>query len=106
MTLVLVSNKSVVRKCCSSPEPYDIVTVGAKSFRHADNEIRLAGPEGLGRMQLAIKPEKLVLFLQVGHSVTVPASGRLCNLGCATGPHSLFILFSFTNQVLVQHDLT
>ena len=39
-----------------------------------------------------IKHEKLVLFVHVGHSVTVPACGRLCNLGCATGHHSLFML--------------
>ena len=33
------------------------------------------------------------------------ASGRLCNLGCATCHYSLFMLLSFTNQVLAQHDL-
>ena len=38
-------------------------------------------------------------------SVTVPATGRLCNLGCATDHHSLLLLFSFTNEVLVQGDL-
>ena len=37
--------------------------------------------------------------------VTVPATRRLCNLGCATEHHSLFLLFSFTNEVLVQRDL-
>ena len=52
-----------------------------------------------------MKPEKLVLFFHVGHSVTVPATGRICNLGCATDHHYLFLLFSFTNEVLVQRDL-
>ena len=37
--------------------------------------------------------------------VTVPATGRLCNSGCATDHHSLFLLFSFMNEVLVQRDL-
>ena len=46
--------------------------------------------------------EELVLFLQVGHNVTVTAPGRLCNLDCANGHHSLF---SFTNHVPVQRDL-
>ena len=73
-----------------------------KRFRRADHEIRLAVQKGLDGMQSAIKPEELVLYLQVGHTVTVPAPGRLCNLNCTTGHHSLF---SFTNQVPVQHDL-
>ena len=58
--------------------------------------------KGLDGMQSVMKPEELLLYLQVGHTVTVPAPGRLCNLNCTTGHHSLF---SFTNQVPVQHDL-
>ena len=76
----MVSNTSAVQKYCSSPEPHDIITVGAKRFRRADNEIRLAGSEFEG-MQSVMKPEKLVLFPQVAHTVTVPASSRLCNFG-------------------------
>ena len=49
-----------------------------------------------------MKPEKLVLFFHIGHSVTVPATGRLCISGCATDHHSLFLLFSFMNEVLVR----
>ena len=52
-----------------------------------------------------MKPEKLVLFFHIGHSVTVPATGRLCISGCATDHHSLFLLFSFMNEVLVQRNL-
>ena len=33
------------------------------------------------------------------------ASGRLCNLGCATGHPSFVMSCSFTNQVLAQLDL-
>ena len=49
MTLVIESDASVVRKCCSSPEPHElpggnIITVDAKRFCSMDS---LAGPEGL-----------------------------------------------------------
>merc|ERR1711896_55540 len=40
-----------------------------------------------------------------GHGVIVLASGRLCNLGCATGHPSFVMSCSFTNQVLAQLDL-
>merc|ERR1739849_20450 len=56
---------------------------------HFDNEIDMAGLEGF--------PD--------GHGVIVLASGRLCNLGCATGHPSFVMSCSFTNQVLGQLDL-
>merc|ERR1711943_46990 len=40
-----------------------------------------------------------------GHGVIILASGRLCNLGCATGHPSFVMSCSFTNQVLAQLDL-
>merc|ERR1712022_101463 len=40
-----------------------------------------------------------------GHDVIVLASGRLCNLGCATGHPSFVMSCSFTNQVLAQLDI-
>merc|ERR550514_1536556 len=40
-----------------------------------------------------------------GHGVIVLASGRLLNLGCATGHPSFVMSCSFTNQVLGQLDL-
>merc|ERR1712060_709099 len=40
-----------------------------------------------------------------GHGVIVLASGRLLNLGCATGHPSFVMSCSFTNQVLAQLDL-
>merc|ERR1712061_973516 len=40
-----------------------------------------------------------------GHGVIVLASGRLLNLGCATGHQSFVMSCSFTNQVLGQLDL-
>ena len=107
MTLVIESDASVVRKCCSSPEPHElpggnIITVDAKRFRRVDNISDWLAQKA---WKANMKPEKLVLFFHVGHSVTVPATGRQCNLCCATDHHSLFLLFSFTNEVLVQRDL-
>merc|ERR1712072_134752 len=40
-----------------------------------------------------------------GHGVIILASGRLLNLGCATGHPSFVMSFSFTNQVLAQLDI-
>jgi len=40
-----------------------------------------------------------------GHGIIVLASGRLLNLGCATGHPSFVMSCSFTNQVLAQLDL-
>merc|ERR1711941_243001 len=40
-----------------------------------------------------------------GHGVIVLASGRLLNLGCATGHPSFVMSCSFTNQALAQIDL-
>merc|ERR1712070_1099129 len=40
-----------------------------------------------------------------GHGIIILASGRLCNLGCATGHPSFVMSCSFTNQVLAQLDI-
>ena len=40
-----------------------------------------------------------------GHGIIVLASGRLLNLGCATGHPSFVMSNSFTNQVLAQIEL-
>merc|ERR1711987_24355 len=57
---------------------------------HFDNEIEMAALEGFP----GIKVDIIML-----------ASGRLCNLGCATGHPSFVMSCSFTNQVLGQLDL-
>ena len=41
----------------------------------------------------------------VCHGVIVPASARRLDLGCTTGNHALFILCSFSNEVLAKLDL-
>merc|ERR1711945_87850 len=52
-----------------------------------------------------IKPQVDRFLFPDGHGIIVLASGRLCNLGCATGHPSFVMSCSFTNQVLGQLDL-
>merc|ERR1719364_362758 len=52
-----------------------------------------------------IKPQVDRFVFPDGHGVIILASGRLCNLGCATGHPSFVMSCSFTNQVLAQLDL-
>merc|ERR1711937_627612 len=74
---------------------------------HFDNEIDMAGLEGFpGIVVENIKPQVDRFVFPDGHGVIVLASGRLCNLGCATGHPSFVMSCSFTNQVLAQLDIT
>merc|ERR1712034_162268 len=52
-----------------------------------------------------IKPQVDRFVFPDGHGVIVLASGRLLNLGCATGHPSFVMSCSFTNQVLAQIDI-
>merc|ERR1712013_56605 len=73
---------------------------------HFDNEIDMAGLEGFAGIKVDnIKPQVDRFTFPDGHSVIVLASGRLLNLGCATGHPSFVMPCSFTNQVLAQIDL-
>merc|ERR1711862_579206 len=74
---------------------------------HFDNEIDMAGLEdpANGIKVENIKPQVDRFLFPDGHSVIVLASGRLLNLGCATGHPSFVMSCSFTNQVLAQLDL-
>jgi len=73
---------------------------------HFDNEIDMGGLEKLeGIKQENIKPQVDRFVFPDGHGVIVLASGRLLNLGCATGHPSFVMSCSFTNQVLAQIDL-
>merc|ERR1712107_158057 len=65
-----------------------------------------AGLEGLEGMKVDnIKPQVDRFVFPDGHGVIVLASGRLLNLGCATGHPSFVMSCSFTNQALAQLDL-
>merc|ERR1712119_210085 len=73
---------------------------------HFDNEIDMAGLEGFPGIKCEnIKPQVDRFVFPDGHGVIVLASGRLLNLGCATGHPSFVMSCSFTNQVLAQLDL-
>merc|ERR1711865_1358046 len=73
---------------------------------HFDNEIDMAGLEAVKGMKVDnIKPQVDRFIFPDGHGVIVLASGRLLNLGCATGHPSFVMSCSFTNQVLAQLDL-
>merc|ERR1711970_430336 len=73
---------------------------------HFDNEIDMAGLEGMPGIKVEnIKPQVDRFTFPDGHGVIMLASGRLCNLGCATGHPSFVMSCSFTNQTLAQLDL-
>merc|ERR1712118_88369 len=73
---------------------------------HFDNEIQMAELEGFPGIKVEnIKPQVDRFEFPDGHGVIILASGRLLNLGCATGHPSFVMSCSFTNQVLAQLDL-
>jgi len=73
---------------------------------HFDNEIDMAGLEGYPGIKVEnIKPQVDRFLFPDGHGVIILASGRLLNLGCATGHPSFVMSCSFTNQVLAQLDI-
>merc|ERR1712242_161061 len=73
---------------------------------HFDNEIDMNGLEKFAGIKVEnIKPTVDRFIFPDGHGVIVLASGRLLNLGCATGHPSFVMSCSFTNQVLGQLDL-
>merc|ERR1711920_1190525 len=73
---------------------------------HFDNEIDMNGLEKTDGIKVEnIKPQVDRFVFPDGHGVIVLASGRLLNLGCATGHPSFVMSCSFTNQVLAQLDI-
>ena len=73
---------------------------------HFDTEIQIAeitAHEGV--VVDEIKPQVEALRLPSGRTIYLLASGRLVNLGCATGHSSFVMSTSFSNQVLAQLDL-
>merc|ERR1711920_1209400 len=73
---------------------------------HFDNEIQMDKLENFPGIKVEnIKPQVDCFVFPDGHGVIILASGRLLNLGCATGHPSFVMSCSFTNQVLAQLDL-
>merc|ERR1711920_619272 len=70
---------------------FNIITVGHMS-KMKNNEIDMAGLEGFAGIKVEnIKPQVDRFVFPDGHGVIVLASGRLLNLGCATG-HPSFVM--------------
>merc|ERR1712107_910198 len=64
----------------------DIFTSATGNFGHFDNEIAMEDLEGFPGIKVEnIKPQVDRFVFPDGHGVIVLASGRLVNLGCATG---------------------
>merc|ERR1712087_196250 len=73
---------------------------------HFDNEIDMDGIEKFPGIKIEnIKDQVDRYVFPDGHGVIILASGRLLNLGCATGHPSFVMSCSFTNQTLAQLDL-
>merc|ERR1711918_224048 len=73
---------------------------------HFDNEIEMELLEKFEGIKVEnIKPQVDRFVFPDGHGIILLASGRLLNLGCATGHPSFVMSCSFTNQVLGQLDL-
>jgi len=73
---------------------------------HFDTEVDMDGLEnykGIKRVNIKECVDRWVF--PDGHGVIVLASGRLLNLGCATGHPSFVMSNSFTNQVMAQMEL-
>lgn len=72
---------------------------------HFDVEIDVAWLEKNAVEKVNIKPQTDRYKLSNGRHIILLASGRLVNLGCATGHPSYVMSCSFTNQVLAQIEL-
>ena len=72
---------------------------------HFDNEIQVERLESSQANHDNIKPQVDRYTFPNGNSIFLLASGRLVNLGCATGHPSFVMSNSFANQILAQIDL-
>ena len=72
---------------------------------HFDNEIQVDRLNDEAPSVPSIKPQVDKYTFSSGNSIYLLASGRLVNLGCATGHPSFVMSTSFANQTLAQIDL-
>ena len=73
---------------------------------HFDNEIQVDALDNLNEVKkINIKDQVDKYTFSEGNSIYLLASGRLVNLGCATGHPSFVMSNSFSNQTLAQIDL-
>merc|ERR1711988_1322775 len=84
---------------------FNIITIEHMK-KMKNNEIDMAALENFPGIQCDnIKPQVDRFVFPDGHGIIVLASGRLLNLGCATGHPSFVMSCSFTNQTLAQLEL-
>lgn len=72
---------------------------------HFDNEIQVYRLDSSEAERTNIKEQVDKYTFESGNSIYLLASGRLVNLGCATGHPSFVMSNSFANQTLAQIDL-
>ena len=72
---------------------------------HFDNEIQVDRLDSSEAERTNIKAQVDKYTFKSGNSIYLLASGRLVNLGCATGHPSFVMSNSFANQTLAQIDL-
>ena len=72
---------------------------------HFDNEIQVDRLDSSEAERTNIKAQVDKYTFESGNSIYLLASGRLVNLGCATGHPSFVMSNSFANQTLAQIDL-
>ena len=82
------------------PEDAIVCNIG-----HFDCEIDVKWLEANATEKVTIKPQVDRYTLANGRHIILTASGRLVNLGCATGHPSFVMSNSFSNQVLAQIEL-
>ncbi|KAH9395112.1 Adenosylhomocysteinase [Tyrophagus putrescentiae] len=82
------------------PEDAIVCNIG-----HFDCEIDVKWLEANATEKVTIKPQVERYTLANGRHIILTASGRLVNLGCATGHPSFVMSNSFSNQVLAQIEL-
>lgn len=94
--------KDIVTGAIFSALPEDAIVC---NIGHFDCEIDVAWLEANCADKTTIKPQVDRYTMKSGRHVIVLASGRLVNLGCATGHPSFVMSNSFCNQTLAQIEL-
>merc|ERR1711883_3323 len=94
--------KDIVTGATFSVLPEDAIVC---NIGHFDCEIDVAWLEANCADKTTIKPQVDRYTMKSGRHVIVLASGRLVNLGCATGHPSFVMSNSFCNQTLAQVEL-
>merc|ERR1712093_715596 len=112
---VMVTEIDPINALQACMEGYEVTTIEkvvgetdifVSTTGHFNNEIDMAGLEAVKGIKVEnIKAQVDRYVFPDGKGIIVLASGRLLNLGCATGHPSFVMSCSFTNQTLAQLEL-